>query len=379
MNSLKPKHHEPPSPRPNPPNLNLQQALTHLQTQCSSFLHHHHHHHHNLFKVPFLNPNPSLLKTHLDSTLSTVSSFLHHHHHHPLFKIPFLNPDPSLLKTHLDSTLSNLSSFLHDHHRHTLFKIPFLKPDPSLLKTHLDSTLSNLHHHAKQAFEAGFSILAKKIENQASARAGSALASANGVVEERLTGVHVYALGNASEEFVLVSGVNTGKSVGLFCFEVKDAEALLDQMKSMDPGMREGSKVVAVPLNKVFQLKLDGVAFRLIPELSQVKNALKERQKAGFADDSFPGVPVFQSENLILRSQDKKYRPVFFRKEDLENSLSRASRQQMQLNPAFREGNIQVAVLEDIIQRMKEQTSSTWDDVVFIPPGFDVSTNPPRE
>ncbi|KAF7150884.1 hypothetical protein RHSIM_Rhsim02G0068800 [Rhododendron simsii] len=305
MNLLKPKHHE--SPSLQSPNLLLQQALTHLQTQCSAFLRH--------------------------------------------------------------------------HQQHKPFNIPFLNPNPSLLKTHLDSTLSNLHHHAKHAIEAGISILAQKKPASAAERrgAGSALALGNEAVEERLTGVHVYALGNASEEFVLVSGVSTGKSIGLFCFKEKDAEALLDQMKSMDPAMRRGSKVVAVPLNKVLQLKLEGVAFRLIPELSQIVNALKERQKAGFADESFPGVPVFQSENLILRSQDKKYRPVFFRKEDLENSLSRASRQQKQLNPAFREGNIQVAVLEDIIQGMKDNTSSTWDDVVFIPPGFDVSTNPPRE
>uniref|UniRef100_A0A5B7ADB9 Putative Tic22-like family protein isoform 1 n=1 Tax=Davidia involucrata TaxID=16924 RepID=A0A5B7ADB9_DAVIN len=195
-------------------------------------------------------------------------------------------------------------------------------------------------------------------------------------IEERLAGVAVYALSNSSQEFVLVSGVNTGKSLGLFCFKEEDAEALLQQMISMDPGMRQGSKVVAVALNKVFQLKVDGVAFRLIPELSQIKNALGERQKAGFSDDSFSGVPVFQSRSLILRSQNKRYYPVFFRKEDLENSLLRASRQQKQLNPAFREGDIQVAVLEDIIQGMKDSTSSKWDDVVFIPPGFDVSTDP---
>lgn len=178
MNFLKPKHHE--SPSPQSPNLLLQQALTHLQTQCSAFLRH------------------------------------HHHHHKP-------------------------------------FNIPFLNPNPSLLKTHLDSTLSNLHHHAKHAIEAGFSILAQKNPASAAERrgAGSALALGNEAVEERLTGVHVYALGNASEEFVLVSGLSTGKSIGLFCFKEKDAEALLDQMKSMDPAMRRGSKVVAVPLNKV--------------------------------------------------------------------------------------------------------------------------------
>lgn len=70
-------------------------------------------------------------------------------------------------------------------------------------------------------------------------------------IEERLAGVPVYALSNADEEFVLVSGVSTGKSLGLFCFKKEDADALLDQMKIMDPGMRNGSQVVPVALNKV--------------------------------------------------------------------------------------------------------------------------------
>lgn len=199
-------------------------------------------------------------------------------------------------------------------------------------------------------------------------------------IEERLAGVPVYALSNAAEEFVLVSGASSGKSLGLFCFKKEDAESLLEHIRVMDPGMRSGSKVVAVALNKVFQLKVDGVAFRLIPEYSQVKNALKEKkkEKAGSSDDGFFGVPVFQSSSLILRSQSKSYRPVFFRKEDLENSLSRASRDQNQLNPALK-GDIQVAVLEDIIKGMKEGSTPVWDDVVFIPPGFDISTDPTKQ
>lgn len=186
----------------------------------------------------------------------------------------------------------------------------------------------------------------------------------------------VYALSNSSEEFVLVSGAKTGRSLGLFCFEERDADALLHQMRSMDPAMRRGSRVVPVALNKVFQLKVNGVAFRLIPEATQIKNALREKDKAGFSDEEFVGVPVFQSRSLILSSQNKKYRPVFFRKEDLENSLLKASRQQRRLNPAFRQGDIEVADLEDIIKGMKDGSCSTWDDVVFIPPGFDVSTDP---
>ena len=103
------------------------------------------------------------------------------------------------------------------------------------------------------------------------------------------------------------------------------------------------------------------------------------REKSGSAANSFPGVPVFQSKSLILKSQDKRYRPLFFRKEDLEKSLHRASSDQNQLNPTLRQGDIQVATLEDVIKQMKENSTSKWEDVVFIPPGFDVSTDPRKQ
>lgn len=199
------------------------------------------------------------------------------------------------------------------------------------------------------------------------------------VIEERLAGVPVYALSNGSEEFVLVSGTQSRKDLGLFFFNEADAEALLKHMKSIDSSTSSGPQVVPVALSKVFDLKVNGVALRLLPEASQIKNALQERKKVGIEEESFRGVPVFQSKSLILRSQSKTYRPVFFRKEDLDKSLSRASRDQRQMNPSLKQGDIQVAVLEDIIHGMKDTSVSSWDDIVFIPPGFDVSTGPSRQ
>ncbi|CAH2040440.1 unnamed protein product, partial [Thlaspi arvense] len=200
---------------------------------------------------------------------------------------PLPKPPHVILQQCVSDLQRHCSSFFH-HHRSNhlaLFNVPLFQPSPSSLKTHLDSTLSNLHHHAKQAVEAGFSSLGFGLgsgssrKNPAWARiaqnnSSGGLAMITEAIEERLAGVPVYALSNSSQEFVLVSGVHTGKSLGLFCFNEDDANALLQQMKSMDPGMRDGSKVVAVALNKVFQLRLDGVAFRLIPELSQIKNAI---------------------------------------------------------------------------------------------------------
>ncbi|XP_058093426.1 protein TIC 22-like, chloroplastic isoform X2 [Magnolia sinica] len=291
-------------------------------------------------------------------------------------KMAFPNFSPNL-QNPFSNIQTHLSSFLHH-----LSCSPL--PNPTLsFQTHFKTTLQNLQTQAKQALSsfapppnpipssAKSPVWARAYsQNQVPARPHTMPAEA---IEERLAGIPVYALSNAEEEFVLVSGVRSRKSLGLFCFKREDAEALLEQMKAMDPTMRQGSKVVAVALNKVFQLKVDGVAFRFIPDSYQIMNALKEKEKVGESAEGFSGVPVFQSRSLILASQNKRYRPVFFRQEDLEKSLLRASQQQKNLNPAFSKGDIQVCVLEEIIKGMKESSSSEWDDVVFIPPGFDVS------
>ncbi|KAJ7008711.1 hypothetical protein D5086_005655 [Populus alba] len=269
------------------------------------------------------------------------------------------------LQDHCSTFLQNLS------HQFPLFNPNF----QTHAKQSLDTLISRLNPNSPLSSK---NPLWARIPHEPVSQPGTSMSTET--IEERLAGVPVYALSNSNEEFVLVSGLSTGKSLGLFCFKQEDAEALLEQMKSMDPGMRKGgSKVVPVALNKVFQLKVDGVAFRLIPEPSQVKNALMERGRAGLSDDCFSGVPVFQSRSLVLKSQNRSYRPVFFRKEDLEKSLLRASREQHKVNPAFKEGDIEVAVFEEIIKCMKEGSATTWDDVVFIPPGFDVSTTPAKQ
>uniref|UniRef100_A0A453FIG0 Protein TIC 22-like, chloroplastic n=1 Tax=Aegilops tauschii subsp. strangulata TaxID=200361 RepID=A0A453FIG0_AEGTS len=110
-------------------------------------------------------------------------------------------------------------------------------------------------------------------------------------IEDRLAGVPVYALANSAQEFMLVSKTHRGgggdvaggvggsarhpPALGMLCFRREDADMLLAQM---DDDMRAGSTVVPVALNKVIQLKSDGVAFRFLPDPSQVANAIKKTQ-----------------------------------------------------------------------------------------------------
>ncbi|XP_022150433.1 protein TIC 22-like, chloroplastic isoform X1 [Momordica charantia] len=303
----------------------------------------------------------------------------------PLDEMSFHGNDPNSsfernLRQALYSLQNHCSGLLH-----TLSHLPPFNP-PLPFKTHLqnqpkralDSAISPSDPAAKNPLWARVAESATT-QFSPSARPAAAAALSTEAIEERLAGIPVYALSNSAEEFVLVSGASTAKSLGLFCFKKEDAEALLQHVGMMDASAQNGSKVVPVALNKVFQLHVNGVTFRLVPECSQVKNALSERKKAGISADGFSGVPVFQSKSLILRSQNKSYRPAFFRKEDLEKSLQRASREQNQVNPAFRPGDIQVAGFEEVIKGMKDNSISTWDDVVFIPPGFDVSTDPKKQ
>ncbi|KAL6874386.1 hypothetical protein ACP4OV_013406 [Aristida adscensionis] len=194
------------------------------------------------------------------------------------------------------------------------FQLPWLKntaaPDPNPrpgipnpfapIQAHLTSFLSSLPRAlpAPPRFPFPPSRQPRAASPAPALAAGLPLAE----IEDRLAGVPVYALANSAQEFVLVSSTRAGgdggsgsrppPALGLLCFRKEDAEALLSQMEG---DMLAGSSVVPVALNKVIQLKSDGVAFRFVPDSSQVANAVKLMEDEGlYAREGFPGVPVFQ-------------------------------------------------------------------------------------
>ncbi|MCO5603409.1 hypothetical protein L7F22_057559 [Adiantum nelumboides] len=192
-------------------------------------------------------------------------------------------------------------------------------------------------------------------------------------VSKTLEGVPVYTVSNSGNEFVLVSDPEGSKSLSLLCFRQQDAEALLTQVRDREPVLGREARVVSVPLEKVYKLSAEGIAFRFLPDPVQVKNAIETRVKSGDKTKAFDGVPVFQSENLVLKSSNRRYIPIFFQKEDLEKALVKASKEMYRSNPAFRAGiNIQVGSLEDVLKRLEvNDENSGWSDFVFVPPGRD--------
>ncbi|GKV04643.1 hypothetical protein SLEP1_g16781 [Rubroshorea leprosula] len=183
-------------------------------------------------------------------------------------------------------------------------------------------------------------------------------------VAKTLVGTAVYTVSNSDNEFVLISDPDGAKSISLLCFRPEDAEALLAQVRLRRRELGSEPKVVPITLDQVYSLKVEGIAFRFLPDPLQIKNALE--LKASDTKNGFDGVPVFQSDLLVVRKRNKRYCPVYFNKEDIERELSKVSRAR---GPGVSQ-HIMVGSLEDVLKKMElSEKNSGWEDLIFIPPG----------
>ncbi|CAN0872981.1 Protein TIC 22, chloroplastic [Linum grandiflorum] len=181
-------------------------------------------------------------------------------------------------------------------------------------------------------------------------------------VAKRLTGTTVYTVSNTNNEFVLISDPDGAKSIGLLCFRKEDAEAFLSQVRLRRNELRSAAKVVPITLEQVYMLKVEGIAFRFLPDPIQIKNALE--MKTSSTRSGFDGVPVFQSELLAVKKKNRRFCPIYFQKEDIDKELAKVSRGRA-ISP-----NIMVGSLEDVLRKIeRSEKNSGWEDLIFIPPG----------
>ncbi|XAR64029.1 hypothetical protein NMG60_11024224 [Bertholletia excelsa] len=191
------------------------------------------------------------------------------------------------------------------------------------------------------------------------------LALSSEQVAKTLVGTTLYTVSNSNNEFVLISDPNSLKSIGLLCFRQEDAEAFLAQVQSRKRELRSKAKVVPITLDQVYSLKVEGIAFRFLPDPIQIKNALE--LKASDIKGGFDGVPVFQSDLLVVRKRNRRYCPIYFCKEDIEKELSTVSRASR--GPGVSQ-HIMVGSLENVLKKMEmSEKNSGWEDLIFIPPG----------
>ncbi|XP_068338190.1 protein TIC 22, chloroplastic-like isoform X3 [Pyrus communis] len=128
--------------------------------------------------------------------------------------------------------------------------------------------------------------------------------------------------------------------------------------------LRSAAKVVPITLDQVYMLKVEGIAFRFLPDPVQIRNALELKSSDRSA---FDGVPVFQSDLLVMKKKNKRYCPIYFTREDIEKELSKVSRASR--GPGVSQ-HIMVGSLEDVLRKMESsEKNSGWEDLIFIPPG----------
>ncbi|KAL6497217.1 Protein TIC 22, chloroplastic [Orobanche gracilis] len=89
------------------------------------------------------------------------------------------------------------------------------------------------------------------------------------------SGTSVYTVSNTNIKFVLISDPDGVKSIRLLCFRREDAEAFLAQGISRRGEVKGEAKVVLVTLDQVYMLKVEGTAFRFLPDPVQIKNVLE--------------------------------------------------------------------------------------------------------
>ncbi len=110
------------------------------------------------------------------------------------------------------------------------------------------------------------------------------LAATPDEIKLRLAGVPVFAVVNAKNEFVLVSGDGADeRQLGLFFFSRADAEGLIATIKDQNPKLGKAAKVLATSMDAVYDFAVtprgdtgtEGVAFRFMPDSRQVEAALE--------------------------------------------------------------------------------------------------------
>ncbi|KAL6546230.1 Protein TIC 22, chloroplastic [Orobanche minor] len=254
---------------------------------------------------------------------------------------------------------------------------PSPKPLPSLpnlihrLGTHFATGLDETKRIAAAALPSflplpsslPFASVSQRQEKQTSSASETSLNSE--YVAGRLVGTSVYTVSNTNNEFVLLSDPHGVKSIGLLCFRKEDAETFLAQVRSRRGELKGGAKVVPISLDQVYMLKVEGIAFRFLPDPAQIKHALELR--ASETKSGFDGVPVFQSDLLVVKKKNKRYCPIYFQKEDIEKALSTVSR--VSRGPGVNR-HIMVGSLEDVLKKMEiSGNNSGWEDLIFIPPG----------
>jgi nickel transport protein len=219
-----------------------------------------------------------------------------------------------------------------------------------------------------------------------SALVGSLLAGATRVlalpqeqIVQKLRPVPVFTIANGQGAPLVASppqGQKGAPVAGVFINQ-KDAQAFLDGLKTRNPKLAEGVKVVPVSLAEIYQLdqsgngKPDDLDFAYVPSKQQVDTALSLLKQSGQQVQQFNATPLFVARGgnekgyLTIQQGNQSVIPMFFKKEELQALLDRFKQQQPNLASTL---EVQVLSLEGLMEVLRTKNDPQLNQIVLIPP-----------
>jgi nickel transport protein len=219
-----------------------------------------------------------------------------------------------------------------------------------------------------------------------SALVGSLLAGATRVLAlpqeqilQKLRSVPVFTIANSQGSPLVASppqGQKGSPVAGVFINQ-KDAQAFLDSLKTRNPKLAEGVKVVPVSLAQIYELdqssqgKPDDLDFAYVPSKQQVDTAMTLLKQGGQQVQQFNATPLFVARGgaekgyLTIQQGNQTVIPMFFKKEELQSLLDRFKQQQPNLTSTI---EIQVLSLEGLMEVLRTKNDPQLNQIVLIPP-----------
>ena len=196
---------------------------------------------------------------------------------------------------------------------------------------------------------------------------------------QKLRPVPVFTITNAQGAPLVASppqGQKGSAVAGVFITQ-RDAQTFLDTLKTKNPELAKGVKVVPVSLAEVYQLeasnkgKPDALSFTFVPSKQQVDSAIALLNTSGQKVQQFNGTPLFVARGgekegyLTIQQGNQAIIPMFFKKEELQALIDRFKQQQPKQAANIK---IQVLNLEGVIDVLRTKDDPQLTQIVLIAP-----------
>jgi len=206
-----------------------------------------------------------------------------------------------------------------------------------------------------------------------------AMALPESEVIKRLQSVPVFTVTNEKGSPILISDPKqkTGPQVATFFVSQKEAQGLLNQIKTRNATLGKTAKVVPTSLGKAFELARQNrdkkdIAFQFVPNQQQVSSAEALLRQRDPKFKQFNDVPLFyavdtKSKGLLSiasKQDNSKIIPLYFSQQDLQGVVDQLKKQKPQLGATTQ---IQVTSLSRVIASMLQENGPEINQLTLVP------------